>query len=81
MKWIRIETVLAIHDVQLAEHGGWSGVNLDPLERALHRPKDKAHYGGNPPISELDRLIALPDFPFSAAQLQPPGAKNSRLIF
>jgi death on curing protein len=59
MKWIRIETVLAIHDEQLAEHGGWSGVNLDLLESALHRPKDKAHYEGNPPLAELAAAYAF----------------------
>jgi death-on-curing protein len=53
MKWIRIEIVLAIHDEQLAEHGGWSGVNLDLLESALQRPKDKIHYGNAPTVAEL----------------------------
>jgi death-on-curing protein len=59
MRWIRIEIALAIHDEQLAEHGGWSGVNLDLLESALQRPKDKAQYGNDPSISELGAAYAF----------------------
>jgi death-on-curing protein len=53
MKWIRIEIVFAIHDEQLAEHGGSTGVNLDLLESALQRPKDKIRYGDDPGVAEL----------------------------
>jgi death on curing protein len=43
--WIRKDTVLAIHDEQLAEHGGESGVRSESLlDSALDRPKNKAHY-------------------------------------
>jgi death on curing protein len=43
--WIRKETVLAIHDEQLAEHGGESGIRSENLlDSALARPKNKAHY-------------------------------------
>ena len=59
MKWIRIEIVLAIHDEQLAEHGGWSGVNLDLLESALQRPKDKIHYGNAQGVAELAAAYAF----------------------
>jgi death-on-curing protein len=59
MKWIRIEIVLAIHDEQLVEHGGWSGVNLDLLESALQRPKDKLHYGNAPGVEELAAAYAF----------------------
>jgi death on curing protein len=59
MKWIRIEIVLAIHDEQLAEHGGWSGVNLDLLESALQRPKDKIQYGNAPTVAELAAAYAF----------------------
>jgi len=42
--WIRKDTVLAIHDEQLAEHGGESGVRSESLlDSALDRPKNKAH--------------------------------------
>jgi len=43
--WIRKDTVLAIHDEQLAEHGGESGVRSESLlDSALDRPKNKANY-------------------------------------
>ena len=44
--WIGITTVLAVHDEQLAEHGGESGVR-DPglLESALARPRQRFAYG------------------------------------
>ena len=43
--WILRDTVLAVHDEQLAEHGGESGIRSDSLlDSALDRPKNKAHY-------------------------------------
>jgi death on curing protein len=44
--WIGEDTVLAIHDVQLAEHGGLSGLR-DPalMQSALARPRNLAAYG------------------------------------
>jgi len=48
MEWVWVETrdVLAIHDMQLSEHGGAEGVR-DPglLESALARPRNLAAYG------------------------------------
>ena len=57
--WLERTTVLAIHDEQLAEHGGASGVR-DPglLESALARPLNAAAYG-DPDIAELAALYAL----------------------
>jgi death on curing protein len=58
-RWVKIETVLAIHDEQLAEHGGPSGIrSLDLLESALARPQDKAHYS-NPSPAELAAAYAF----------------------
>ena len=44
--WIKDEVALAIHDRQLAEHGGPTGVR-DPgaFESAMARPKNLATYG------------------------------------
>jgi len=44
--WIELDVVLAIHDEQLAEHGGQPGVR-DPglLESALGRPRNQFAYG------------------------------------
>ncbi len=46
--WVWIENALihAVHDEQLAEHGGGSGVrDANLLESALARPGQLAHYG------------------------------------
>lgn len=44
-EWIIMETVLAIHDRQIAEHGGSAGVrDLGLLESALARPENLAAY-------------------------------------
>jgi death-on-curing protein len=44
--WLRLDVIEALHDRQLAEHGGPSGVR-DPgaLESALARPLNLAAYG------------------------------------
>ena len=45
--WISIELAEAIHERQLAEHGGPSGVrDRGLLESALARPRQLAAYGG-----------------------------------
>ncbi len=44
--WVREDVVLALHDEQLAEHGGASGLrNLGLLQSALARPENLAGYG------------------------------------
>ena len=44
--WIDLEVVLAIHDEQLAEHGGQPGVrDRGLLESALARPRTQFSYG------------------------------------
>jgi death on curing protein len=51
--WVLDETVLAIHNRQIAEHGGLSGVrDAGALASALGRPKNKLAYG-DPDIFEL----------------------------
>ena len=51
--WLLHETVLAIHEEQLSEHGGGTAIR-DPglLESALMRPQQLAHYG-NADIAHL----------------------------
>lgn len=45
-RWIRHEAVYAIHDRQLAEHGGLPGVlDKGSLEAALARPLNLSAYG------------------------------------
>jgi death on curing protein len=44
--WVDLEVVLAIHDEQLAEHGGQAGVrDAGLLESALARARDQYAYG------------------------------------
>uniref|UniRef100_E6Q864 Putative death-on-curing protein Doc n=1 Tax=mine drainage metagenome TaxID=410659 RepID=E6Q864_9ZZZZ len=52
--------MLAIHDAQIAEHGGAEGVrDLGMLESALARPRNAAAYDGEATISQLAALYAL----------------------
>jgi death-on-curing protein len=55
--WLNKELVLAIHDRQLAEHGGSSGVrDQGLLESALARPQQLHAYGD--PLPDLADLAA-----------------------
>lgn len=52
-RWITIAVVLAIHDRQLAEHGGAEGIrDLASIDSALGRPVNLWAYG-DPDIAEL----------------------------
>ena len=57
--WLAEALILAIHDEQLAEHGGAMGLR-DPglLESALARPLNHASYG-EPDIPELAAIYAI----------------------
>ena len=57
--WLDRRLILAIHDVQLAQHGGDSGVRDEGLlESALARPLNHAGYGA-PDTAELGAFYAL----------------------
>jgi len=57
--WLSRALVLAVHDEQLAEHGGATGVRDEGLlESALARPLNRAGYG-DPDIAELAAVYAL----------------------
>ena len=52
-KWLGVQSVLVMHDEQLAEHGGGTGVrDMGLLESALARPRNAWSYG-------QDDLVAL----------------------
>lgn len=57
--WLSRDLILAVHDEQLAEHGGASGIR-DPglLDSALARPANRAAYGA-PDIAELAAVYAI----------------------
>ena len=47
-KWIDPGVVLAIHDQQIAEHGGTEGIrNMGLIESALARPRNLASYAAS----------------------------------
>lgn len=58
--WLNIELVLTIHDRQLAEHGGSSGVrDNNMLESTLARPQQLYAYGDPPPdLADLAATLA-----------------------
>jgi death-on-curing protein len=57
--WLSSQLILAIHDEQLAEHGGSTGLrDTGLLDSALARPLNRAGYG-EPGISELAAVYAL----------------------
>ena len=52
-RWVRADVALAIHDMQLKEHGGMAGIaDLGRLEAALARPQNLFAYGA-PDAAEL----------------------------
>jgi len=57
--WLSRQLILAIHDEQLREHGGASGLRDEGLlDSALARPLNRAGYG-EPDIAELAAVYAL----------------------
>jgi death-on-curing protein len=57
--WLSRQLILAIHDEQLAEHGGAIGIRDEGLlESALARPLNLAGYG-QPDTAELAALYAI----------------------
>jgi death-on-curing protein len=75
--WIDLEVVLAIHDEQLAEHGGQAGVrDRGLLESALSRPQNQFAYGEH----ALPRLAA--GYAFGTSRNHPflDGNKRTSLV-
>ena len=57
--WLTRELLLAVHDEQIAEHGGAAGIrDLGLLESAIASPLNHAGYGGAD-VAELGALYAL----------------------
>lgn len=52
--WIQESVILAIHEAQLAEHGGGAGIRDDGLlASALARPQNLIAYGQDPDVASL----------------------------
>ncbi|CAN5281620.1 type II toxin-antitoxin system death-on-curing family toxin [soil metagenome] len=74
--WIDAAVIRAIHDEQLAEHGGGAGVRDDNLlASALSRPQQLAHYG------EPDAPALAASYGFSIARNHPFIDGNKRTAF
>ena len=57
--WVALDVIHAIHDRQLAEHGGSAGVrDAGLIESALSRPQNLAAYG-TPDAAELAAAYAF----------------------
>ena len=58
-RWVALSAVLAIHEEQLAEHGGIDGIrDRGLLESALRRPRDLQSYG-QPDLADLAAAYAF----------------------
>jgi death on curing protein len=74
--WIDADVVLAVHDEQLAEHGGSAGIRDGGLlESALARPKNLTVYG-DPDFADL-----AASYGFGIARNHPVVDGNKRTAF
>jgi death-on-curing protein len=49
-RWVRLDLMYAVHDIQLARHGGLDGLrDQNAVESALSRPEQLHVYGQPPP--------------------------------
>ena len=65
-RWILEATALAVHDRQLAEHGGGTGVrDIGALQSALTRPRNRWEYG------EDDTVVLASAYAFGIARNHP----------
>lgn len=75
-RWLRLETLLAVHEQQIAEHGGSPGLrDRGLLESALARPLQKTAYG-EPDLAGLAAAYA-----FGIARDHPFVDGNKRVAF
>jgi death-on-curing protein len=59
-QWVSLAVVMAIHEAQLAEHGGTIGVREQGLlESALARPRQIYAYGDDPDLLQLAAAYAF----------------------
>ena len=57
--WPTLAVVLAVHDEQIAEHGGLAGLReMGVLESALQRPLHHLSFADDPDIAHLAAILA-----------------------
>lgn len=75
-RWVGVQSALALHDRQLAEHGGPSGVrDAGALESALARPRNQWEYGED----DLSALAAA--YAYGIARNHPFADGNKRIAW
>jgi death on curing protein len=75
--WLLREVILAVHEEQLAEHGGLAGIrDAGMLESALSRPEQLFAYGDEPDIAQLAAAYG-----FGIARNHPFADGNKRTAF
>lgn len=78
MKWLRIDAVLAMHQRQIAEHGGSDGVrDAGLLDSALARAQNIASYE---PDADISRLAAADGFGIAKNHPFVDGNKRTALV-
>lgn len=71
--WLTVPLILAVHDRQLAEHGGAAGIrDQGALESALARPINRWHYG------EQEHAALASSYAFGIARNYPLTDGNKR---
>jgi death-on-curing protein len=76
-KWITRPQVEAIHDAQLAQHGGLAGIrDAGALESALGRPMHRWHYGMSSDVADC-----AASYGFGVAKNHPFADGNKRTAF
>jgi len=59
-RWVSVAVVMAVHEAQLAEHGGSAGVRDEGLlESALARPQQIYAYADSPSLTRLAAAYAV----------------------
>lgn len=77
--WVAKNVVLAIHDEQIAEHGGLSGIrDIGLLESALARPQQLQAYGD--PVPDVAALAAAYAFGINKNQAFVEGNKRTSSV-
>jgi death-on-curing protein len=77
-EWITEEDVLAIHNEQIATHGGGAGVrDMGLLQSAIARPQNAFHYNQ---IVSLDKLAAAYAFGIAKNYAFIDGNKRTALV-
>lgn len=86
-RWVSKAVVLAVHDAQLAEHGGGRGVRDEGLlETALDRPKNRYHYmqpdeAAGAQVSTSDMAALAAAYAYGIAKNHPFVDGNKRTSF